>query len=286
MRNLRIALSMLAALALGTPSFAADMPLKAPPMVVPAPPSWSGFYAGVGLGGKWVTNDWDTTCVNLGGPLFQCGSPLNAIVFPGAPDVTAHNSFTNSGFRPSVYFGTNVQLTNTWVVGWESDFGWYNKSTTVAGIPGCSTAACTGGLLVPFNLSGDSATVRDKWDASFRLRAGFLVLPDLMLYGTGGAAFQKIEASLTCNGNTSPMCFASQSDTQSKRLLGWTAGGGIEWKVWQNLLLRGEYRFSDFGTWNPVFFLNNGIAEVRANIHTTSHIATFGIAYLFPPPRF
>jgi opacity protein-like surface antigen len=35
---------------------------------------------------------------------------------------------------------------------------------------------------------------------------------------------------------------------------GWTAGGGVEWKVLSNVLLRAEYRYSDYGNWSPTFF--------------------------------
>jgi outer membrane immunogenic protein len=78
------------------------------------------------------------------------------------------------------------------------------------------------------------------------------------------------------------------SSTVSKTLVGWTAGAGIEWKVLDHILVRGEYRFSDYGTWHEEATLFSGGGSVlveRANVHVTSQMATFGIAYLFPPPR-
>jgi outer membrane immunogenic protein len=53
-------LTAIAALGLiGTPAFAADMAVKAPPPVVaPAPVfSWTGFYIGGNAGGAWSHND-------------------------------------------------------------------------------------------------------------------------------------------------------------------------------------------------------------------------------------
>jgi outer membrane immunogenic protein len=220
-----------------------------------------------------------------GGP-FTCGSALNNIVFPGAPDSSASHKFTTSNFRYGFYVGAMSQVYTNWVVGFEADVGFYNKSSTVPGILGCSTFACTGGALVPFNLSGDSTSVKNTYDSSFRLRVGYLVTPDILAYGTGGLAFQRFAASMACNGATSPACnfSASQIDTNDT-LPGFTVGGGLEWKLMQNWLIRAEYRYSDFGTWKPSFFQGSGIIEVFPSIHVTSQIVTAGIAYMFPFSR-
>ena len=58
----------LAGAVLAGSALAADIPAKAPP----AAPSWSGFYAGVSLGARWATNDWQTSNVspNFGANIF------------------------------------------------------------------------------------------------------------------------------------------------------------------------------------------------------------------------
>jgi outer membrane immunogenic protein len=137
-------------------------------------------------------------------------------------------------------------------------------------------------------VAGDSTSVTNKDDFSLRLRAGFLITPDIMLYGTGGLAFQRVEATMSCGSPNprvalSPACdIASLSQTDGAWLPGWTVGGGVEWKFAQNWLLRGEYRYSDFGTWKPDFFRGSQIIEVFPAIKVTSQIATAGIAYKFP----
>ncbi len=43
---------------------AADLRAKAPVYKAPAPvvvSNWTGFYAGFGVGGRWMENDWTTT---------------------------------------------------------------------------------------------------------------------------------------------------------------------------------------------------------------------------------
>jgi outer membrane immunogenic protein len=279
------------AMTIASPVFAADL-LKAP-AAAPAVPSWTGFYIGAEFGGKWVTDDWGTNCIQ-GGGIFTCGSPANAIPlvsFPGAPDSSA--SFHTSGFRGGGYLGAMFQVNPNWVFGIEGDYAYSNESASVTGLVGCSTLACRG---IPAALAGrfttalDSTSIRNKDDFGLRLRAGFLITPDIMIFGTGGVAAQRVEASMACGGvvggKVSPACTSfALSQTDGAWLPGWTVGGGVEWKLASlglpNWLLRGEYRYADFGTWKPDFFRGSGVIEVFPSVKVTSQIATAGIAYKF-----
>jgi len=280
-----LALASVLALAISSPSFAADMPVKAPaPAPAPIVYNWDGLYVGGEAGWRGNTDDWTTNCVQLGGP-FTCGSALNALVFPGAPDSTASNKFSTSGFRGGVYAGGMFQVKSapSWVLGAEFEYGFARQNATVAGLLGCSTAACTGGVLTPFNLSGDSTTVKMGNDLSIRLRTGYLVLPTVLAYLTGGFAGQNVSGTMSCNGATSPACsFGTLSSTTKAFLTGWTAGGGLEWQVLPHWLLRAEYRYSDYGNWNPSFLVGSGVVELFANVHVKTQIATAGLAYQFP----
>jgi outer membrane immunogenic protein len=260
------------------------MPLKAPPLTPAAAVyDWTGVYVGGEVGGKWTKDNWTTTCVDAGGaPLGTCGSPLSLIAFPGAPDATAGNTFKTSGVRAGVYTGLDIQVGPSWVVGIEGDWAFYNKTSTVAGILGCSTAACTGGALVPFSLGGDSTSVKFGDDYSVRLRAGYLLTQTVLAYGTGGVAFQRISTTLACAGLTSPACLFNHLETQNNTLLGYTVGGGLEWRVAPNWILRGEYRYSNFGNLKSTFFAQSGDLEVATNQKVSTQIATGGIAYFFP----
>jgi outer membrane immunogenic protein len=46
------------------PAIAADMPAPAPVAVE----SWTGFYAGASLGGRFTDSNWMTTCLSVGAP--------------------------------------------------------------------------------------------------------------------------------------------------------------------------------------------------------------------------
>jgi len=49
-----------------------------------------------------------------------------------------------------------------------------------------------------------------------------------------------------------------------------------------NVMLRGEYRYSDYGRWNSSFFTGLGDVDFQTSTKVTNQIATFGIAYKFP----
>jgi outer membrane immunogenic protein len=263
---------VLLGLAIASPAFAADMPLKAP-APVPYVSGWDGWYVGFEIGEKWKTDDWNTSCVAPGG-IQPCGSVANPLVVDGSNP----HKFSSSGLRTGVYVGALSQYQN-WVFGFEGDWAYYKRDDSVPYIVGCATATCAG---FPPPFSGDNTTVTNKWDGSIRLRGGFLVTPDVLIYGTGGLAFQAVDATVTCNATTGAACtFINRTETQSTVVAGYTIGGGLEWKLWRNILVRGEYRYSDFGSWKPTYFLGSGDIEVHSNIHVRSQIATLGIAYKF-----
>ena len=285
-RKLGFALATGLALTFAGPLFAADMPVKAP--MAPPPPAltWSGWYVGVEGGWEQRQANWNTNCVQ-GGGIAVCGNALNAVLFPGAPDATGGFNFKNNNWRGAVYNGFMFQPVSApnWVLGFEWDYGFNrHNSTTVAGILGCSTAACTGGALVPFNLSGDSTTVKFGQDYSFRPRVGYLVLPNVQAYVTGGVAVQKVTATETCNGLTSPACFFGVlSSTSTTNLFGYSVGGGLEWQVLPHWLLRAEYRYNDYGNWHNSFFLNSGQVETFNTVHVKTQYAQVGLSYLWLP---
>lgn len=121
---------------------------------------------------------------------------------------------TNVGTDSSVIYGAtagfNLQR-GAIVVGIEGD--WSKTDTIVGPLGNCSTACTT---------SAD-------WLATARARAGVLVSPSTLLYGTGGLAWADIKTSSSFSG--------SHSDTAT----GWVAGGGFEIKLDRRWSVKGEY---------------------------------------------
>jgi outer membrane immunogenic protein len=106
----------------------------------------------------------------------------------------------------------------------------------------------------------------------------------VLVYGTAGVAYQRVEANLTCSF-AGPWCFPPaatdiRNETQSDTLRGWTAGGGLEWLICDHWLVRGEYRYADLGDFTPTFFSATQDA-VFTDIHVTTRTGTVGIGYKF-----
>jgi opacity protein-like surface antigen len=136
---------------------------------------------------------------------------------------------------------------------------------TAIGFPGC-TITCNAFLGTPLSepaAGGDVTSVGIRWDASVRARLGYLATPEVLVFATGGLAWQNIRATGLCGDwHTSNYCFGPGPGfgqpvpsfvTQSTTRTGWTVGGGVEWRIFGNWLVRGEYRYANFGTWNSAF---------------------------------
>jgi outer membrane immunogenic protein len=243
--------------ALSAPALAAAMPVKAP--IIP-PSSWAGFYAGVGIGGRWLDPDWSTTAV----------FDPTGLQIPFQTDPNA--GFDSAAFRVSGYAGYNWQLSPVWLVGFEGDLGWAdNRDTLGSRIPGLGIVN-----------GGSSTEVSANWDASIRARAGYLINPAWLAYITGGAAFQNVTATATCPGDTN-VCnpaTGTQSNSNSRTLTGWTIGGGLEGMLARNWLARIEYRYSDLGSFSfTALQFNPDAFGANAQLSVRSQTVTAGVAY-------
>jgi outer membrane immunogenic protein len=254
-----------------SPVMAADMPVKAPAYTPPvvAPFSWTGFYIGGSLGGRWTDITWATTAIGDN---------------QAPPDpTTSPASFDSSSFRGGGYLGYNWQFAPLWVVGIEGDVAWANNSKTRGGIPG--TFGPTGLGVGPAAAGLDSSEVKLGWDASLRGRIGFLITPTWLLYATGGAVWQHVDINASCSGlggqgNASWCALPGTTQNVSSVKTGWTIGGGIEAAFWGNWLARVAYRYADFGDINHTFFANT-TDQVVMNASLKTHTALVGLAYKF-----
>jgi outer membrane immunogenic protein len=282
-RAVALGIGAMALAGMTTPLSAADIARRPPPqapVVAPAPVlNWTGFYVGLGLGGRWTETDWTTTC-------------LQPTLFPGCanflfPSRFATNlaTFDTEGFRVSGYAGFNWQI-GGWVIGVEGDWGWADNEETFVGIPGTH-------LLTPLAAFGDFVTIRDEWDASIRGRLGFLFTPATLIYATGGATWLEKEITVSCGPFATSFllggwCSGPVAHTEvfSKTMFGWTIGGGLEWMFAPSWILRAEYRYSDYSHDNDLFrFLGHpatrGQDAFDFAVEQQTHTAYIGLSYLF-----
>jgi outer membrane immunogenic protein len=229
---------------------------------------WTGFYGGASLGGRVANSDWKTECLL---PVLVSCSTGNAAFATRFP--TANPSDLNTvDVRVGGHLGFNLQL-QSWVVGLESDFSYANNDSQRTGIPG---------TYLPGSATADTIKVENSFDASLRARGGFLVMPDILLYATGGVSWLHKKVSAECNTPLFPTgwCIQVNKGSASSMPVGWTVGTGLEWMFAQHWIARGEYRYAGYGSTRATFFANVPVDSIRVRTDQSIHAMTIGISYL------
>jgi outer membrane immunogenic protein len=99
-RKLLLASTAVSGLALAGPALAADMPLKAPPIIAAPAFSWTGCYIGGNVGGARGQKEWDNFSGSLLSSLFG-GAPITVITATGT--FTASASVSASFSAPGAH---------------------------------------------------------------------------------------------------------------------------------------------------------------------------------------
>jgi outer membrane immunogenic protein len=265
---------------------AADLPRKAPPIVMPAAPAWTGWYAGINVGGHCLAND--HMSVSTTGGFNPPGGFNPAIVSQAAAGATttlSSGSNDRCGFIGGGQLGYNWQSANL-VFGVETDIQGISGRSNFTG----ATAVQTNNG-VPINTHID-ASKRVDWLGTLRGRIGFLTTPTMLLYATGGLAYGGVKSDIAISqvhlsSDTSGTTAASLSDTRA----GWTVGAGAEWMFapsrWTAKI---EYLYYDLGniaysagTLNGAFtngFVRYGITP-QVSTRFDGHIVRLGLNYRF-----
>ncbi|MCK1725338.1 outer membrane beta-barrel protein [Bradyrhizobium sp. 142] len=206
--------TLAATTALVSAASAADLAAHYTKAPVAAPiTDWTGVYLGVSAGGVWGTNEWSSD----ESPPYRPGS------------------YNTSGWTAGGIVGANIQVRNT-VLGVEFDGNWADVSGSKA-------------IGTPFNgLGNNIASIDNKidWTAHARARLGYS-FGNWLPFVAGGAAIAGVHdklnliAPVVFNGAVYP------AYSNSATRVGFTVGGGIDFKVAPNVIVRGEYLYDNFG---------------------------------------
>ncbi len=141
-----------------------------------------------------------------------------------------------SGVVGGVLAGWNVTK-NNWLFGVEGDFA----GTGISG---------------KINILGVNVSENIRWNGNLRGRIGYLLTPDVLLFGAGGLSIAdyNIKTDSLIAGNDSSV------------FVGWTVGGGIESAALDNVRLRLEYLYADYGS--KRMFNSVGGVNVTPSTHT------------------
>jgi outer membrane immunogenic protein len=293
MRRLLLAIAMFGPMA---GAHAADMPdfLRG---TVPASSTptrnWDGWYAGGQVSYSSASDDFSQSLVGLTNFIFR-----NSVLQGPTSELSALNKANTQGTGFGAFVGRNWQWDDV-VLGVEANYNYLNSLSA-------SSSNSIGPLLFT-NPSGDTpppgitdvygvkltgaAAAQVKDMITFRGRAGW-ACGDFLPYMFGGLAVGRMDVSrsvtsettlrqdvtttnifgntVTTMGVTNPVPSASLSNSQDRTnnfVVGWTAGLGLEYMLWGNIFMRGEWEYTKF------------VAVENTNV--TVNNARAGIGYKF-----
>ncbi|WP_375677310.1 outer membrane protein [Bartonella sp. AS69XJJH] len=256
-----------AALISASAAQAADMviPRETAPAVIAAAPSfsWTGFY--------------------LGGQIGNFSSKTK-VTIPGEDNelFNKDNTPSPSGFMGGIYAGSNVDLGNGLILGVETDAVWADREESKK----ARELTLTRKEAADFNAYLEKAKVelkgqqqfqeddkvtethsyKEKWSGATRVRIGFAAVDRIMPYVAGGIAYAQVQGIQSVAGKGKRDKVEQKADggenppikknvdltggawaDDTKTMVGFTIGGGVDFAMTDNVLLRAEYRYSDFG---------------------------------------
>ncbi|UNE54603.1 outer membrane protein [Bartonella machadoae] len=223
---------------------------RVPSIVPPSTFSWTGFYTGAQVG-------------NFSSKVEITDTDTNNKFF------SKDNAPKPSGFMGGIYVGSNMDLGNGFILGVETDAVWVDRGDTKT----LSTKELEDDDVDDFNaafteagiklsdaekfVAGDTGsyifTYKEKWTGSTRVRVGFAATERIMPYFAGGIAYAQMQGISMVSGTKKPAenkpskTVSGTVGDQTKTMVGFTLGGGIDFSVTDHVLLRAEYRYSDFG---------------------------------------
>ncbi|CBI75877.1 Pap31 [Bartonella clarridgeiae 73] len=225
--------------------------------------SWTGFYVGGQIGGfssktSFSSRDGDDSKKWL---------PLHKDLWSKP-----------SGFTGGFYTGSNVDLGNGLILGVDTDVIWSgrkdekthevtveledkDKNKHQEKSVSRSPVVFADGEEKEVEITKYGHTLKEKWAGATRIRIGFAA-DRIMPYVAGGVAYtqlqdsfstsvsrQKVSGAKAERADKEPSAEPNTVNTvdESKTMIGYTLGAGVDFAMTDNVVLRAEYRYSDFG---------------------------------------
>jgi outer membrane immunogenic protein len=188
--------------------------------------NWTGFYAGGVFGGVWekINMEWNLIYYN---PVYFVANQTN-------------KNTNASGFTGGIVAGYNYQFTVNFIAGLDADWSWTNTRNLLVSSPWISTYTVTN----PNSYTTMQSTL--NYIPSLRAHVGYLLSSKIMTYAMAGVAWANMKYIANNNNGDSDKGSYITKTNFSKISQGYVTGGGLEWRIIQNFLLRAEYLYYKF----------------------------------------
>lgn len=224
--------------------------------------SWSGFYFGGQIGG--FSSKTSAMTPNIDVPLFPDAEARSKDWIP----VEKKYMPKLSGFTAGLYTGVNFDTGRGFILGIDTDLLLSERKdtksiviTSESGLEGAGTEENGEQKKLMISVIGGDSwlkrqaeaeenrvtfnhTLKQKWSGATRVRVG-LPVDRIMPYVSGGVAYGQFQDILSVS-ITGEDPFNATSDV-TKTMIGYTLGGGVDFAVTDDVIVRAEYRYSDFG---------------------------------------
>ena len=168
------------------------------------------------------------------------------------PAVGVTNSNNAKGVLGGGQIGYNYQ-TGSWVFGIEGDYSAADVKLNQSGGPG-----------------GFTATIKNDFFATAAGRVAY-AFDRLLIFGKGGAAWtrDKLDVSNATGG----------TGTGRFDRTGWVAGAGIEYGILNNLSIKAEYNYLQFGNVTETLTTTGGLLALPSIAKLSTHIVKLGVNF-------
>lgn len=258
---LKVFACLSSAVLLSATAHAADIvatPEPAPVVVAPAF-AWTGFYGGAQVGDSWSDGDFDR---EVTAPKKEFNANTTVYEEAKITEVTS-KSIDDGNFIGGIYAGYNYQFQNNVVIGLDADIAWTdNTAKSNKNVP-----------VGEYYSEGYYNKVEQDWLAAVRGRLGY-AYNRFLPYIAGGVAFTDVEYKRRYIDDLKYFT-NDEHYSDNKTLTGYTLGAGLDYAMTDHIILRAEYRYTDFG--DKDFSLDGW----ERNVDMKANDLRVGVAYKF-----
>ncbi|WP_412058366.1 outer membrane protein [Bartonella sp. DGB2] len=250
--------------------------------------SWSGYYVGLLGNGIWGTSemgfpsDIDPNSVQeqYQQPAIALKEALDAISKPSA-----------IGFSGGAFTGYNIDLSQDYVLGFETDFQITKTKPSVSS--DITDEKLKALFLRELNVSEEQiknskvkffSALDQKWEYATRLRIG-KSFDKFLPYVAGGvsATGLNVRLGIDVDYSANGLDGTEGADFEySGTAIGYTLGAGLDYALKKNLFMRAEYRYTNFEIGVSTNTQSKNFnSRLGATLAYATHAAQFGLGFKF-----